>query len=1362
MHFQLKKLAFGILLFLISITQVFSQESCGSIPPPHAEMFLGDQMADVAFEDVFDPDNITYVALKVHLLRRKDGSSRTTVSAIQKELDATNEVYKGANMQFYIDGDINFIDVDSLYDFNFNDEDIIINNFEQANTINVCFANSIYKGSGYVGGYAYYPGYKDWAFVSHGNLSPLTYTLAHELGHFFHLYHTHGRSNSVLTDELVDGSNCQYAGDKVCDTPADPYLYNILGGDCVYRGTKKDANGDLFKPDTRNIMSYALQCTEHFSQGQFTRALGTLKNSRHYLKQHKVPIEKPEGRIEAEENFEPLANVGSNGDVSEFDAFITDDNQGRAVALFDSGDKLKIKFSLEQDGKYEIKVRLRSGQDGKPTRYWPDGYVFTIDETPITLIGDETSVSPFYQSFGGAHWGTMEGIKNNLLKGDHYLTIETTLDWAAVDYMEVIRMGDIPKNDPPTAIALSNTELAENQPLGTKVGDLSTTDPNQDDEHTYKLVDGTGSDDNNDFKIIGAALHSNKVFDFESKKEYSIRIETDDGAGGTFQHSFSISISDLEENEFPTDILLSNKEISENNFEGALIGEFSTIDPDENDEHTYTMVLGEGDDDNEAFLIEGNQLKAFLVFDYEDRNEYHFRVKTTDKLGGAFEKSFTIKIRDIFENSIPTDIQLSENKIAENQPENTKVGEFSVIDANADDEHSIVFVEGKGDGDNGAFSISGNILLAKSSFDFEEKNEYNIRVKATDKYGGEFEKSFFIKVTDMFENSIPTDILLSKNEIRENEPEQTVIGEFTATDENKDDDHNFELISGEGDLDNDLFEISGDQLISKTSFDYENRNEYSIRVKTTDKYEGEFEKSFTIKIIDIPDNIYPSDISLSNTEVFENEKSNVLIGLLSTEDEDVSDTHTYSLIAGEGDADNDKFSISNDSLKAAQSFDFETQQLLSIRVKTEDGNGGFFEKVFAIRVKDIFENISPEDIMLSKNEIVEEGETGSLIGSLTAKDGNPEDIHTFSFVGGEGSEDNEKFTISGDSLIVNQPIDFEEQSKLSIRLRVEDKSGATFEKIIQIVVIDIVEKYTLSGKVLTQTGEEISIGTMVLLNTETSEVMAEFKLDNSFEFQFTELLPGKFILKFLPEIKANPLSVPTYSGNALIMAEAEILEISAAHINNYILSVLEKENGETGEESIAGTVVDVDKNTGGRTTEAAVIKGVPIYLLADGSGKILDKTFSDENGEFNFSELAAGDYLIKADYQLAKVAQNQNKVTVQANADTVVVSLNIGATETWVEFQQITGKESFQVFAGVEIYPNPFQSEFSLQMENEYVGALEIRVLDLSGKVLITRQIQKQQTVISPGIKLDQFPSGIYLLNISGNQHSANYRIIKR
>ncbi len=73
-------------------------------------------------------------------------------------------------------------------------------------------------------------------------------------------------SEEGITSELVDGSNCSTDGDLICDTPADPNLQNIALSSCTYSGTYTDINGDLYSPDTSNIMSYAKEsCINQFS-----------------------------------------------------------------------------------------------------------------------------------------------------------------------------------------------------------------------------------------------------------------------------------------------------------------------------------------------------------------------------------------------------------------------------------------------------------------------------------------------------------------------------------------------------------------------------------------------------------------------------------------------------------------------------------------------------------------------------------------------------------------------------------------------------------------------------------------------------------------------------------------------------------------------------------------------------------------------------------------------------------------------------------------------------------------------------------------------------------------------------------------
>ncbi|MBN2519677.1 MAG: cadherin repeat domain-containing protein [Bacteroidales bacterium] len=101
-------------------------------------------------------------------------------------------------------------------------------------------------------------------------------------------------------------------------------------------------------------------------------------------------------------------------------------------------------------------------------------------------------------------------------------------------------------------------------------------------------------------------------------------------------------------NEQPIDIILSDSTVNENELENTIIGAFSTIDADD-DIHTYSLVSGNGDDDNNSFIISNNQLQTNAIFDFETQSSYSIRIRTTDQVGNFYEKIFTIYVIDIAE-----------------------------------------------------------------------------------------------------------------------------------------------------------------------------------------------------------------------------------------------------------------------------------------------------------------------------------------------------------------------------------------------------------------------------------------------------------------------------------------------------------------------------------------------------------------------------------------------------------------------------------------------------------------------------------------------------------------------------------------
>ena len=112
----------------------------------------------------------------------------------------------------------------------------------------------------------------------------------------------------------------------------------------------------------------------------------------------------------------------------------------------------------------------------------------------------------------------------------------------------------------------------------------------------------------------------------------------------------------------------------------------------------------------------------------------------------------------------------------------------------------------------------------------------------------------------------------------------------------------------------------------------------------------------------------PQDLHLSNSSINEGIDIYSVIAILSSKDPDLKDTFEYSLIAGDGDADNSAFSINGEKLIINKFPDFETQSAYSIRVQTKDSGGLTYEKSFILTVDDLGQPTSPVPVPASTQE----------------------------------------------------------------------------------------------------------------------------------------------------------------------------------------------------------------------------------------------------------------------------------------------------------------------------------------------------------------------------------------------------------
>ncbi len=160
---------------------------------------------------------------------------------------------------------------------------------------------------------------------------------------------------------------------------------------------------------------------------------------------------------------------------------------------------------------------------------------------------------------------------------------------------------------------------------------------------------------------------------------------------------------------------------------------------------------------------------------YASNPVFNLTVVVTDSYGLTDSNTVTINLTHV---KAPSNIVLSNSSITEGLVAGTSVGQF----ANPDLPGVAVqytLVAGSGGDDNSSFTIdSSGVLRSTASFDYDVKNGYSIRVRATDQWGLTYDKVFTISVIDVFEAPVMTAQSFS---IPDNLPNGSVVGTITAS-----------------------------------------------------------------------------------------------------------------------------------------------------------------------------------------------------------------------------------------------------------------------------------------------------------------------------------------------------------------------------------------------------------------------------------------------------------------------------------------------------------------------------------------------------------------------------------------------------
>jgi len=287
-------------------------------------------------------------------------------------------------------------------------------------------------------------------------------------------------------------------------------------------------------------------------------------------------------------------------------------------------------------------------------------------------------------------------------------------------------------------IAAQDFDLQENSPVGTVIGQVVSSDP--ENNQTYSLLPGS------DARIVissdGELSLGSGAVDFETETEISVGVIVNDGE---FADTAVVTISILDENEAP--VITSNElPVQENSIGGTEVGTLTATDP-ESQPLTWTVI------DNDFVEITPDGLvtvKDGAELDYESGTNPVFQAIVSD---GVNADTATITLIVGNENEPPI-VVTDTLTVPENSEEGTVVGQVEAVDPDSGDVLTYEIVN------ETPFEISstGEITVGENPvLDYENTPEIEVVVKVTDSEG--------VEVTDTIIVSLENSVEVSKVEI---------------------------------------------------------------------------------------------------------------------------------------------------------------------------------------------------------------------------------------------------------------------------------------------------------------------------------------------------------------------------------------------------------------------------------------------------------------------------------------------------------------------------------------------------------------------------------------------------------------------
>lgn len=291
---------------------------------------------------------------------------------------------------------------------------------------------------------------------------------------------------------------------------------------------------------------------------------------------------------------------------------------------------------------------------------------------------------------------------------------------------------------------------------------------------------------------------------------------------------------------------------------------------------------------------------------------------------------------------------------------------------------------------------------------------------------------------------------LSSSVVYENASIGTVIGIMNSSDVDSGQEISYSLLTNAGDR----FRLVRNELRLHSELNYEQTNSFIVTVEAKDSGSPRLASVSVLNIAVIDCNDPPTKLIFTGNPIPEfgehtpgGTQNGTVIGNFSTVDEDIWQSHVYEIISPSG-----LFFINGSSLVVAwaDELDYESRDLVTLKVSSTDPLGESVTSSIQIRLLDVNEN--PSGILLSADSFLEHASLGTVVGSLSARDPDLHENHTFELL----TNPNSVFSVEGKTLKIAVDVDFETATvnPLSVLLKTTDSAGLSFQQTFNITVLD--------------------------------------------------------------------------------------------------------------------------------------------------------------------------------------------------------------------------------------------------------------------------------------------------------------------